>query len=104
MSIKEDFDYQAHYNNTSPDKSTLQSSQQARQQRRSMAKQRITIRLDQDVLEEFKHMANEEGYQTLINQALRQWLEAQSVKELLRQDLPSLVSQAVKEQANTSAA
>lgn len=103
MSTNKDFDYQEHYANAKPDPEKLVSSQQARAQRRNMTKQRITIRLDQDILEQFKHMANEEGYQTLINQALRQWLQAQSVKELLRQDLPDLIHQAVQNKGHSAA-
>lgn len=41
-------------------------------------KTRVTIRLDADIIETFKHMAEEtnesRGYQTLINQALRDYL------------------------------
>ncbi len=92
----EKFDYQAHYQATSPRSETLVSSQEARAGRRQTKKQRITIRLDQDIVERFKGMANEDGYQTLINQALRQWLEAQGVKELLRDELPQLVQDAVR--------
>ncbi len=81
-----------------PNPEKLVPSQQARQARRRAAeqKQRITIRVDGDVLEEFKELAGEEGsYQSLMNLALRQWLEAQGLKELLRKDLPELVQQAI---------
>ena len=80
-----------------PDK--LVNSKQAWDARRKAAqqKQRITIRVDGDVLDEFKELAGDDGnYQTLINIALRQWLEAQGLKELLKKDLPGLVQEAVK--------
>ena len=41
-------------------------------------KARITIRLDQDILEWFKNKVHEAGggnYQTLINQALREYIQ-----------------------------
>lgn len=82
-----------------PDPDKLVNSKQARDARRKAAqqKQRITIRVDGDVLDEFKELAGEDGnYQTLINIALRQWLEAQGLKELLKKDLPGLVQEAVK--------
>ncbi len=52
-------------------------------------KERITIRLDADVLEWFRRQANEQGggnYQTLINQALRQYFEGhqQPLEEMVR--------------------
>lgn len=42
------------------------------------SKQRITIRLDADVITHFKNIVHDHGggnYQTLINQALRQYIE-----------------------------
>ncbi len=52
-------------------------------------KERITIRLDADVLEWFRRQANEQGsgnYQTMINLALRQYIEGQQepLEELVR--------------------
>ena len=98
MSTKDSsFDYREHYNDTKPDSSKLTNSVEARRQRRQAAKKRITIRLDQEVVEQFKALASDDGYQTLINQALREWLAAQSVKELLRSELPEMVKSAVKD-------
>ena len=48
-------------------------------------KQRITILVDGDVLAAFKAKAGERGYQTLINQALRQSLERETLEATLRQ-------------------
>ena len=46
-------------------------------------KTRITIMLDNDVLEDFRQRAEVEGlgYQTLINQALRSFVGSQSLNE-----------------------
>jgi len=50
-------------------------------------KTRITIRLDDEVLEWFRlqvHAAGGGNYQTLINDALRQHIDSHSLEELLR--------------------
>lgn len=52
-------------------------------------KERITIRLDSDILEWFRQQANEQGggnYQTMINQALRDYAfgQQQSMEDLVR--------------------
>ena len=52
-------------------------------------KVRTTIRLDADVIEHFKHLVHEAGggnYQTLINQALREHIQAhdKSLEDTLR--------------------
>ena len=51
----------------------------------STAKTRITIMLDDTVLAAYKARAGGRGYQTLINETLRRGLEADAVKEALRQ-------------------
>lgn len=48
---------------------------------------RITIRLDDDIVEWFRQQAEHAGggnYQTAINQALRDHIDRQSLEELLR--------------------
>ena len=51
----------------------------------SLGKQRITIMLDEAVVQAYKAKAGRRGYQTLINDTLRRALEADSVKEALRE-------------------
>lgn len=51
----------------------------------STTKTRITIMLDDTVLAAYKARAGGRGYQTLINETLRRGLEADAVKEALRQ-------------------
>jgi len=54
-------------------------------------KVQLTIRLDADVVERFRELAGEDGnYQTLINQALREWLTAGSVRDLIRADVAEM--------------
>lgn len=90
-------DYEKHMKERAPNrtKRTGMEEREARR-RRSVGKERITIRLDEDVLEEFKRLVPEgRGYQNLINQALREWLSARGVKELLREELPDLLLKSI---------
>ena len=59
-------------------------------------KARITIRLDQDILEWFKNKVHEAGggnYQTLINQALRKYIQyrdgllAETLRRVIKEEL-----------------
>lgn len=50
-----------------------------------LGKTRITIMLDDAVLQAYKQRSGGRGYQTLINETLRRGLEADAVKEALRQ-------------------
>ena len=47
-------------------------------------KRRVTIMLDEPIIEHFKALAGERGYQTLINETLRQALRQEAVEEGLR--------------------
>ena len=60
-------------------------------------KTRITIRIDDDILEWFRRQVHEAGggsYQTLINSALRSFIESQNrdledtLRRVLREELP----------------
>ncbi len=54
---------------------------------RSHTKERITIRIDRDVLEWFRSLTpNARGYQSRINQALREYMQngVKSTEEILR--------------------
>lgn len=53
-------------------------------------KTRITIRIDNEILDWFRSRVNEQGggnYQTLMNQALRELMERESLEETLRRVL-----------------
>ena len=50
-----------------------------------LGKQRITIMLDDSVVQAYKAKAGGRGYQTLINDTLRRSLEVDNVKEALRE-------------------
>jgi len=65
----------------------------------SEGKTRITIRLDQDIVDRFFRIAEEsggaQGYQTLINAALREYLEGkaprleETLRRIIREELKS---------------
>jgi uncharacterized protein (DUF4415 family) len=80
-----------------PDPSKVLRGEEAREARRrrveraAAAKQQVTIRLDADVIERFKELAGEGGsYQGLINRALIQWIDAQEIRALLREEIEAL--------------
>ncbi len=50
-----------------------------------MGKQKITIMLDEAVVQAYKARAGGRGYQTLINETLRKGLQADAIKEMLRE-------------------
>ena len=68
----------------------------------SEGKTRITIRLDRDVVERFLEMAEQSGgavgYQTLINAALREYLDGKAPK------LEDTLRRIIREELRSSAA
>jgi uncharacterized protein (DUF4415 family) len=50
-------------------------------------KQRINIFLDQSVVEHFKDKAGERGYQTLINESLREAIHRESLETTIRKTI-----------------
>ena len=50
-------------------------------------KQRVNIYLDSAIVEHFKSKAGERGYQTLINDALRQALQAESIETTIKKTI-----------------
>ena len=51
------------------------------------SKQRVNIFLDGAVIEHFKAKAGERGYQTLINEALKQAIHAESIEGVVRRTI-----------------
>lgn len=89
-----DFDYQTYTRQHTPPSESMRRGPAGRQERREVTKHKITIRIDSDILEQFKDMVPEgQGYQRLMNQALREWLMAQGVTELVREELQALTAQ-----------
>lgn len=52
-----------------------------------VGKKMISIRIDVDLLENFKGLSEGKGYQSMINQALREWWIARDIKGLVAQEL-----------------
>ncbi|MCU0940295.1 MAG: BrnA antitoxin family protein [Burkholderiaceae bacterium] len=50
-------------------------------------KQRVNIFIDGAVIEHFKAKAGERGYQTLINEALKQAIQAESLEGVVRKTI-----------------
>ncbi len=50
-------------------------------------KQRVNIFLDGAVIEHFKAKAGQRGYQTLINEALRQSIQAEALESVVRKTI-----------------
>jgi uncharacterized protein (DUF4415 family) len=48
------------------------------------AKRRINIYLDSAIVEHFKEKAGERGYQTLINETLKNAIQAESIERTIR--------------------
>ncbi len=57
---------------------------------------RKSVGIEEELIEQFKELSDEKHHSDLINQALREWLVAQGVKELLREELGGLVGEAVE--------
>jgi len=92
----EPFDYKAYVKENSPAAGSVQRGTAARRQRFEAASARSAVRIDQDVLEQFRQLASQaQGGESLINQALREWLVAKDVKELLRGELQQIVRQTI---------
>lgn len=68
----------------------------------SAGKQRITIRLDADVIEFFKQAVEEAGggnYQTLINAALREYMNGRRMADAVREAVREAVHEEMKRAA-----
>ncbi|MDX8402664.1 MAG: BrnA antitoxin family protein [Mariprofundaceae bacterium] len=65
-------------------------------------KQRITIRLDADIIEFFKRAVEEAGggnYQTLINAALREYMNGKRMADTVREAVREAVHEEMKHAA-----
>ena len=90
------FDYQNYVKKNSPVTTGVKRGTNARKQRLESAIMRHAIPIDEDIIEQFQRLVpNGQRYEKLINQALREWLSARDVKELVREELQHLVHQAL---------
>jgi uncharacterized protein (DUF4415 family) len=98
MSTTEDdtFDYQAWMRETPPDPTKIHRGTAERERRFAAAMLRRAVRIDEDLLQEFRQLAAEgQSYEQLINQALREWLSAKGMKELVRAEIQQMVQQSL---------
>lgn len=90
-----EFDYQAYMKANPPDTTKLHRGADARKERLQAARDKLMICVDKDILAQFKKLAlDNQDYEKLINQALREWLSARDMKELVRDELHQIVHQA----------
>ena len=91
--IKEEgFDYQVYTRDNPPESSKIRRGTKARRQRFEAAQLMSAIRIDEDILEQFRQLTPQgQNYEKLINQALRERLSARTVKELVREELHQVV-------------
>lgn len=69
----------------------------------SEQKEQLTIRLDADIVAQFKELAGPDGsYQTLVNRALREWLETGGLRGLLREEIEAIRDDIVRELEDAS--
>jgi uncharacterized protein (DUF4415 family) len=50
-----------------------------------LPKKRVTLYLDENIVDRFKEMAGDRGYQTLINETLKSSMHQTDIAEILRQ-------------------
>ncbi len=92
---KKEFDYHAYMKEHPPDMKNIHRGAEARKRRFEEAAMTDRVRIDEDILEQFRQLTPQgQRYEKFINQALREWLSAKTVKELLRQELTQMVQQA----------
>lgn len=85
---RQEFDYYTYMQTHEPDVSRLHRGPDARERRFKEATMKDRVRIDADILEQFHQRTPDgENYQDAINHALREWLSAQNVKELVRDEV-----------------
>ena len=92
---EDDFDYQAYMRNNPPDPTKINRGLEARRQRLAAAMKRPAVRVEQEILAQFQELvAPGQSAEQAINQALREWLAAKDLKEMIRAELQDAVHQA----------
>lgn len=89
--------YQAYFREHEIDPTKINLGPEARRRRmEAAAAKRPTVRLDEDVAKELQLLTTEgQTYEQIVNQALRQWLAAKDIKELVREELQEAFRQAI---------
>src|SRR5215210_5553144 len=92
--------YQTYMREHEPDLTKIIRGPELHEHRRrrmeEAAAKRPTVRLDEDVAKELRPLTNEDRtYGQVVNQALREWLAAKEMKELVREEIQLAFQQAV---------
>ena len=89
--------YQAYFRDHDIDPTKINRDPEVRRRRMEEAvAKRPTVRLDEDVAKELQQLTAEgQTYGQVVNQALREWLAAKEMKELVREEIQQGFQQAV---------
>lgn len=95
MQDNDDFDYQAYTQEMPPDPNQIHRGTAELERRRAEAALRYQhVRIERENFEQFQQLvANGQSAEQIINQALREWLTAQGMKEMVRAEIQSAVRQ-----------
>ena len=100
----DDFDYPAFIKNNPPDPTKIRRGIAAREQRVEAAMKRPAVRVETEILAQFQEIAAPgQSAEQVINQALREWLSAKDLKEMIRGELQDAVQQAFIQAGATAA-
>ncbi len=91
----DEFDYPAYTRNNPPDPTKIRRGIEAHRQRIEAAMKRPAIRVEQELLAQFQELAAPgQSAEQAINQALREWLAAKGLNEMIRAELQEAVQRA----------
>lgn len=99
MQDNDDFDYQAYTRETPPDPTKITRGLAERELRRAKAMLEQSVRIDLATLEQFRQRAASSGQscEQLINQALREWLATDGMRDVLRAEIRAAVQESLAE-------
>ncbi len=96
MADNDTFDYQANMREVPPDPTKITRGLAERELRRAKAMLEQSVRIDPATLEQFRQRAsNGQSCEQLINQALREWLSTDGLKDVLRAEIHAAVRQSL---------
>src|SRR5215210_7748554 len=91
--------YQTYMREHEPDLTKIRRGPELFEERRRRMEagaKRPTVRLDEEVAKELQPLVTEgQTYNQIVNQALREWLAAREMKELVREEIQHAFQQAV---------
>lgn len=70
-----------------------------RTQQQAAKKLRISARFDADIISRFKDLAQGGSYQSLMNLALRDWLDRQELRQVVREEVREEVQRALAQRS-----